>query len=313
MPQEQGFDPIVFDNLSTGHSSSVTCPLIVGDLADKKLLDKIFSEYDFEAVIHFANLIIVEESVAFPDRYFENNVNNGRNLLDAMVAHNVKKIIYSSSAAIYGELHYVPIDEEHPKKPINPYGETKLVFEKILKWYSGAYGLSSVSMRYFNAAGASLDAPLGEDHPHETHLIPLIFRVACKQQECLKIYGNDYPTSDGTCVRDYIHVLDLAQAHILALNKLKTENGCFCYNVATGKGNSVAEVANMAVEITGKMIPIQHEARRAGDPASLIADPTKIQNELGFAPKYSDLHTILTTAWAWHLKLLERNKNKINP
>ena len=308
--QEQGFEPVVFDNLSTGHSNGISCPLVVGDLSDKKLLDKIFSDYGISAVIHFANSIIVEESVLFPDRYFENNVTNGRNLLDAMVAHKVNKLIYSSSAAIYGEPQYMPIDENHPKKPVNPYGETKLIFEKILKWYSQAFGLSSASLRYFNAAGASLDTSLGENHPVETHLIPLVLRVASKQQDCLKIYGNNYETPDGTCVRDYIHVLDLAQAHILALKKLDETPGVFAYNVGTGKGHSVAEVANAAVEITGRMIPIQYNPRRAGDPASLVADATKIQTELGFKPQYSDLNTILSTAWAWHQKLSARNKEQ---
>jgi UDP-glucose 4-epimerase len=308
--QSNGLDVVVLDNLSTGHANRVSCPLVVGDLSDKKLLDKIFREYEFDAVVHFANLIIVEESVLFPNKYFENNVDCGRNLLDAMVANKVSKIIYSSSAAIYGEPHYVPIDEEHPKKPVNPYGETKLIFEKILKWYGQAFDLSSVSLRYFNACGGSLDGSMGESHPTETHLIPKILQVAAKQEEVLKIFGNDYPTHDGTCLRDYIHVEDLALAHQLALKKLETETGVFNYNVGTGKGRSVAEVVNSCVEITRRMIPIEYAPRRPGDPAVLVADPTKIQTDLGFEAKSSDLDTIIKTAWDWHKKLLTQKQQE---
>ncbi len=306
--QSLGFSVVVYDNLSTGHPGRVSCPLVVGDLSDKKLLEKIFTEYEFDAVIHFAGSIIVEESVLFPDKYFENNVANGLNLLDVMAHNKVHKMIFSSSAAVYGEPHYVPVDEDHPKKPLNPYGETKWVFEKILKWYGEAFGISSVSLRYFNAAGASLDSSLGEDAPIVTHLISKVLRVAAKQEEVLKIFGNDYPTPDGTCLRDYIHVEDLAQAHHLALQKLDSGQGVFNYNVGTGKGRSVAEVVNSCVEITRRMIPIEYAPRRPGDPASLVADPTKIQTELGFAAKYSDLETIIKTAWAWHQKLLAKKQ-----
>ncbi len=311
--QSLGKDVLVLDNLSTGHSNVITAQLIVGDLSDKKLLAKIFEEHEISAVIHFANSIIVEESVLFPNRYFDNNVNNGRNLLDAMVEAKVDKLIFSSSAAIYGEPHYVPIDEDHPKKPVNPYGETKLIFEKILKWYNQAFGLSSVSLRYFNACGGSTDSTSGETHPVETHLIPKILQVAARQEDSLKIFGNDYPTFDGTCIRDYIHVEDLAQAHNLALKKLESESGIFSYNVGTGKGRSVNEILNTCVEITRRMIPIEYSARRPGDPAILVADPTKIQTELGFNATHSDLETIIKSAWSWHQKLLEkkREQNKI--
>ena len=308
--QEQGLDVLVLDNLSTGHASSVSARLIVGDLADKALLKKIFNEYTIDAVIHFAASLIVEESVLFPGKYFENNVTNGLNLLQAMAAANVEKIIFSSTAAIYGEPHYEQIDEGHPRLPINPYGESKLIFEKILKWFSQAHGLSSVSLRYFNAGGASADASLGEDKAVVTHLIPQVLRVAARQQEVLKVFGNDYPTHDGTCIRDYVHVLDLVQAHLLALNKLNEDTGAFAYNVGTGTGHSVNEVVTTAMEITGKMIPIEYSPRRAGDPAALVADVTKIKSELGFEPKYSDLSTIIRTAWAWHQKLIERERNK---
>ncbi len=299
---------IVLDNLSTGHASCVKCPLIIGDLSDKHLLEKIFTEYKFDAVVHFAGSVIVEESVLFPDKYFENNLANGLNLLDVMARHKVGKMVFSSSAAVYGEPHYVPVDEEHSKKPLNPYGETKWIFEKILKWYGEAFGISSVSLRYFNAAGASLDAILGEDAPVVTHLISKVLRVAAKQEEVLKIFGNDYPTFDGTCIRDYIHVEDLAIAHNLALQKLEEEVGVFNYNVGSGKGRSVAEVVNACMEVTRRMIPIEYSPRRPGDPAVLVADPTKIQNELGFSAPNSDLETIVKTAWAWHLKLVERKK-----
>lgn len=300
--QEQGYEVVVFDNLVSGHAYSVSCPLIVGDLADTALLNKVFAEYPIDAVIHFAGLIIVEESVLLPEKYFQNNFVNGLNLLQAMTKHGITKIVFSSSAAVYGSPHYLPIDEEHPRLPINPYGEAKVMFEKALKWYTQSSTLSSVSLRYFNAAGASLNTSLGEEHPVETHLIPRILKVAARHEEVLKIFGNDYPTFDGTCIRDYIHVLDLATAHILALSKLEAETGAFVYNVGTGFGHSVAEVVDTAMEVTGKMIAIEYAPRRSGDPSILVADCTKIKQELSFVPKYSDLHTIIDTAWNWYKK-----------
>ena len=308
--QEQGFDILVYDNLSTGHASSVSCPLIVGDLSDKALLNKIFDEYEITAVVHFAASLLVEESVLFPNKYFQNNVANGLNLLQAMIDHKVNKIIFSSTCAVYGQPHEKTIDENHSRLPINPYGESKLMFEKILKWYGEAFDLSSVILRYFNAGGASLDASNGEDKKTVTHLIPQVLRVASRQQDVVKIFGNDYGTADGTCVRDYIHVLDLAQAHVLALNKLLQESGTFVYNVGTGTGHSVCDVVNTAMEVTGKMIPIEFAPRRPGDPESLVADAQKIRSELGFEPQYSDLRSIISTAWTWHQKLLERQKAK---
>lgn len=304
--QEQGLEPVVLDNLSTGHAHAVSCPLIVGDLHDRELVHRIFAEYEFDAVIHFAGSLIVEESMLLPGKYFENNIVNGLNLLNAMAATGVSKLIFSSTAAVYGEPRYLPIDEDHPRLPLNPYGETKLMFEKILKWYFSAHDLSSVSLRYFNASGASLDGSLGEEKQHVTHLIPRVLRVAARQQEALDIYGSDYPTADGTCIRDYIHVLDLAQAHILALKKLDSESGNFAYNVASGRGHSVAEVVDAAMEVTGKMIPIAYAPRRPGDPAALVADAHKIRSELGFQAKYSDLNTIISTAWAWHQMQLQK-------
>lgn len=309
--QAKGLEVIVLDNLSTGHASAVNCPLIVGDLGDKQLLNRVFGEYNIDAIIHFAASLIVEESMLLPGKYFENNVVNGLNLINAAAAHGVNKIIFSSTAATYGVPLEPMIAEDHPRKPINAYGESKLMFEKILRWFFEAHGLSSVSLRYFNAAGASLDGKIGEDKEHVTHLIPRVLRVASRLQSEIEIYGNDYETPDGTCIRDYIHVEDLAQAHVLALDKLNMDKGCFAYNVGTGKGSSVSEVVASAMEVTGKMVPIKYSPRRIGDPAALVADVTKIKNELGFEPKHSDLATIMQTAWAWHLKLLEiaRNKN----
>ncbi|HEV8601051.1 MAG TPA: UDP-glucose 4-epimerase GalE [Patescibacteria group bacterium] len=308
---KQDYDVLVLDNLSTGNAGSVPCQLIVGDLSDTALLDKIFSENNIEAVLHFAGSIIVEESVLFPEKYFQNNVVNSLNLLNSMVRHGVKKFIFSSSAAVYGEPQHVPIDEDHPKHPTNPYGETKLFFEKILSWYQTSHDVSSVRLRYFNAAGASLDGTLGENRPFVTHLISKILRVAARQEEVLKIYGNDYPTSDGTAVRDYIHVADLADAHVLALAKLKKDQGSFAYNVGTGHGYSVAQMVNAAVEITGKMVMIEPAPRRPGDPAVLIADCSRIFRELGFKAQYSDLETIITTAWNWHKKIHKIEDKKI--
>ncbi len=309
---EQGFEVLVLDNLSTGHASFVSCPLIIGDLADRSLLNKVFSEYQISAVVHFAASSIVEESMLLPGKYFENNVVNSLNLLNAMAAHGVRKMIFSSSAAVYGQPHQPLVDEQHPKLPVNPYGESKIMFEKILKWYGEANGISSVSLRYFNAAGAHLDGSLGEDKPVVTHLIPRVLRVASRLADEIEIFGNDYETADGTCIRDYVHVLDLAQAHLLALKKLNEVEGCFNYNVGTGVGRSVKEVVNAAMEVTNKMITISYSSRRPGDPAQLVADSSKIRNELGFEPKYSDLTTIITTAWAWYQKLLAHKFQEIS-
>ncbi|MBI2355830.1 MAG: UDP-glucose 4-epimerase GalE [Candidatus Doudnabacteria bacterium] len=301
--QKLGSSVVVIDDLSTGSMESIGGKLVVGSLADTNLLKEIFSRNQIEVVLHFAGSIIVEESVLNPSKYFQNNVVNGLNLLNCMVQFGVKKLVYSSSAAVYGNPQTVPIREEHPCQPTNPYGETKLIFEKILNWYQQSHGIASVILRYFNAAGADPDGKLGENHPVETHLIPRILRVASRQEEVLKIFGTDYPTADGTAVRDYIHVADLADAHILALNKLEQEAGCFTYNVGTGVGHSVKEVVDAAMELTGKMVMIDPSPRRPGDPAVLVADADRIKHELGFRPKYSDLSTIIAHAWNWHCKL----------
>jgi UDP-glucose 4-epimerase len=300
---KSGFDVLVLDNLSSGHSESVASNLIVGDLSDQALLDRIFEEHQIEAVVHFAGFIRVDESVKFPEKYFQNNVACGLNLLNSMVKHGVKRIVYSSSAAVYGNPEYTPIDENHPCNPVNPYGESKLVFEKILKWYHDSHGVSSVSFRYFNAAGAAPEFNLGEAHPVETHLIPKILDVACKKEEALRVFGSDYPTFDGTAVRDYVHVLDIAEAHVLGLKKLQQDNGVFVYNIGSSKGYSILEVVDAVMEATRKMIMIDKQDRRAGDPAVLVANNEKIRKELGLKLEHSDLPNIIKTAWEWHKQL----------
>lgn len=302
---DQGYHVLVLDNLSTGFLSAVSCPLIVGDVADAKLLDKIFSEYEIDAVMHFAASLIVEESVFFPGNYFQNNVAAGISLLNAMVRHNVRKLVFSSSAAVYGEPSEIPIKEESRLAPTNPYGESKLIFEQMLKWFYNAHDISSVSLRYFNAAGASPDGSLGDRREHATHLIPRVIKVALKKAESLEVYGHDYPTFDQTAIRDYIHVSDLAQAHVLALDKLKADPGVCAYNVGTGIGRSVMEIVEKTVELTGKMVPVQYGPRRPGDPVALFADVSKIKKELGFAPVCSDLDSIILTAWNWYVKFYQ--------
>jgi UDP-glucose 4-epimerase len=305
--QSQGQNVVVFDNLSSGYLKNMSCPLVVGDLLDTKALDKVFEDYNIEAVIHFAGSIIVEESVLNPQKYFQNNVVGSLNLLNAMVKHGVKKLVYSSSAAVYGSPRYVPIDENHACQPTNPYGESKLMFERISEWYYSAHDVSSVALRYFNAAGGSPELNLGESHPVETHLIPRVLRVANREDDLLKIFGHDYPTPDGTAVRDYIHVKDLARAHSLALNKLKQDSGHFFYNLGTGHGYSVAQIVDTVMEVTSKMVPIERAERRPGDPPILVADNKKAKAELGFEPKVSDLNTIISSAWEWH-KLKQKVK-----
>lgn len=300
---QAGFDVLVFDNLSSGHAENVKSNLIIGELADTPLLDRIFEEHKIEAVVHFAGFIRVDESVSHPDKYFQNNVANGLNLLNAMVKHGVKNIVYSSSAAVYGDPQYTPIDEDHPKQPVNPYGESKLMFEKILSCYHKSHSVSSVSFRYFNAAGALPESGLGENHPVETHLIPKILDVAARRQDSLKVFGSDYATPDGTAIRDYVHVADIAQAHVLGLQKLQKEPGVFVYNVGSSKGFSILQVIDAVMETTGKMIMIEKMPRRAGDPPILVADNKKVKEELGLELKNSDLANIIATAWEWHQKL----------
>ncbi|UOE94958.1 UDP-glucose 4-epimerase GalE [Alkalihalobacillus sp. LMS39] len=299
--QQQNEDVIILDNLQKGHQEAVlNTPFYKGDLRDEAVLDEIFTKHNITSVIHFAANSLVGESVTAPLEYYENNVIGSYTLVKKMVEHNVKQIVFSSTAATYGEPESVPIQESDPTIPTNPYGETKLAIEKLLKWADGAYGLKSVCLRYFNAAGADPEGRIGEDHTPESHLIPLVLQVALGQRETIKIFGDDYPTEDGSCVRDYIHVMDLAQAHYLALKKLETTNESGIYNLGNGTGFSVKEVIDVCREVTKKEIKAEIAERRAGDPAVLIASSEKAKQELGWKPNYADLNQIIEHAWTWH-------------
>ena len=299
-----GFKPIIFDDLGNGHRESIPSgvELRVGNLQrDIKILDEVFKKEKPRAVIHFAGFIEAGESVKDPQKYFLNNVMSALNLLKVMMENQVFRLVFSSSAAVYGEPKKIPIDEEDSKFPTNTYGETKLMVEKILQWYSKAYDFNSIALRYFNACGAALDGSIGEDHDPETHLIPLAIQAALGQRKEFTIFGNDYPTPDGSCIRDYIHVLDLAQAHVVALESLLAENPGFrAYNVGTGKGYSVIEVVETLKKISKIDFASPIGPRRSGDPARLVAKADKIRKELIWEPKYSDLETVIQSAWQWH-------------
>ncbi|WP_121663955.1 UDP-glucose 4-epimerase GalE [Metabacillus litoralis] len=292
---------VVVDNLQKGHLPAVLegATFYNGDLKDEEFLRNVFKENNIEAVIHFAADSLVGESVEKPLQYYENNVYGTMCLLKVMTEYNVKKIVFSSTAATYGEAENIPIVEHDPTVPTNPYGETKLAVEKMLKWSEQAYGLKYVVLRYFNVAGAHMEGKLGEDHDPETHLIPIILQVALGNREKIMIFGDDYQTEDGTCIRDYIHVTDLADAHILAIEKLRKDNTSATYNLGNGNGFSVKQVIETARTVTGHPIPAEVAPRRAGDPAVLIASSEKAVNELGWKPKYADLHTIIESAWNW--------------
>jgi UDP-glucose 4-epimerase len=294
----EGYKVAVFDNLSEGHRKAVDprADFFQGDLSQRTVIQHALAEAKPDAIMHFAANALVGESMTNPSKYFRNNVSNGINLLDMAIEAGVKTFVFSSTCATFGIPESVPIDESLPQNPINPYGESKLLFEKILRWYGEIHDLKFVALRYFNAAGAT--ATFGEDHRIETHLIPNILKVALGQKDSVDIYGTDYPTPDGSCIRDYIHILDLAQAHILAL---KAEKSAF-YNLGTGGGTSVKEVIQACREITGKEITANEKPRRAGDPPRLIAGSDKIRRELGWAPKYQDIRSIVESAWAWHVK-----------
>lgn len=291
----EGHKVVVLDDLSKGHSEAVhpKAILVKVNLNDLKELDKVFKKYKFDAVIHMAAFSEAGESVQNPRKYFLNNVVNGINLLNVMLDNGCKRIVFSSSAGVYGSPKTVPIVEDNETKPVNPYGESKLMFEKILEGYKKAYGLKYTILRYFNAAGA--DEEYGEDHNPESHLIPIILQVALGKRKEIEVFGTDYPTKDGTCIRDYVHVSDLAKAHILALKKEEV------YNLGSEKGYSVREVINAAKEITGKEIVVRESGRRPGDPAVLIASSEKIKKELGWKAEYG-LKDILKSAWQWHKK-----------
>jgi UDP-glucose 4-epimerase len=299
--KKSGFKTLVLDNLIYGHAEFVEPDeLIKGDLADVELLDRVFQSNKIEAVLHFAAYAYVGESVSNPSKYYHNNVGCTLNLLDAMVKYHVNHIIFSSTCASYGEPIHIPIDERHPQQPINPYGRSKLMVEQILEDYDRAYMIKSVRLRYFNAAGADTDGGIGEDHNPETHLIPLILDVAINNRPHISIFGTDYDTPDGTCIRDYIHVSDLAEAHVLALKYLQNGGETDYFNLGNGNGFSVKEVIDVARKVTGKEIPAVYADRRPGDPGELVGSSKKIKEVLGWSPKFANLETIIQTAWQWH-------------
>jgi len=298
---ENGCQVVTYDSMELGHPQAVVSGTIIqGDLLDRDRLDSTFGEFPIDAVMHFAAYASVPDSVANPDKYFGNNITGGLNLLNAMRRHGVGKMIFSSSAATYGEPLHIPIEESHPQSPKNPYGESKLMFEKILKWYGVAYGMKSVSLRYFNAAGADPEGQIGEDHDPEQHLIPIVLQTALGQRESVKVFGTDWDTPDRTCIRDYIHVTDLADAHILAFRALENGAQTAAYNLGNGDGHSVKQVIEAAEQVVGRKIPWEPAPRRPGDPARLVASSEKIKKELGWKPRYPELHTIIEHAWRWH-------------
>ena len=297
-----GHDVLVVDNLAMGHRQAVPADkLVVADLKDSDHIDHLLVVNRIEAVIHFAADAAVGESVVDPAKYYLNNLSNSLNLLERVRRNGITRFVFSSTCATYGIPRDVPITEETPQAPINPYGNTKLAFEKMLADYAPAYGIGYAALRYFNASGASADGSIGEDHTPETHLIPLVLQVALGQRPHISIFGTDYPTPDGTCVRDYIHVEDLASAHRLAIEKVQPGQG-MTFNVGIGRGYSVREVIRTAEDVTGKTIPVQEGPRRIGDPPALIASADKIRRELGWTPHYTELQPIIETAWNWHLR-----------
>ena len=330
---KQGYQVIVLDNLQQGHREAVPpgAELIVGDICSSEILEQIFRGFKTDAVMHMAAETVVEYSMTDPKRYFHNNIVGGINLLDTMLKHQVGKFIFSSSAAIYGEPQTTPIEENHPKIPLNSYGESKLMFEHVLEWYGKAYGLKHISLRYFNAAGAS--GLLGEDHYPETHLIPNVLRPTLTESskskvqgsksgsedikrrtlniEPVKIFGTDYPTKDGSCIRDYVHVIDIAQAHVLALEKIEQLNGK-AYNLGNGEGYSVLEVVETARKVTHAEIPVEISPRRTGDPAVLIASSKQAKSELGWKPRFPQLEAIIESAWRWMRKHPDGYSSKVH-
>ena len=299
---EKGEQVVIVDNLQTGHRGALNpkAKFYEGDIRDASVLDKIFTENKVEAVIHFAANSLVGESMEKPLLYFNNNVYGMQVLLEAMVRHGVDKIVFSSTAAVYGEPKRVPIHEDDETCPTNTYGETKLTMEKMMKWVSRANGVRYVSLRYFNAAGALPDGSIGEDHATETHLIPLILQVPTGRRDHITVFGDDYPTPDGTCLRDYIHVVDLADAHVLALEYLRKGGASDIFNLGNGQGFSVKEMIAAAEKATGRSIKVEIGARRAGDPAQLIASSEKARSVLGWKPQFTDVEQVISTAWRWH-------------
>lgn len=300
---QAGYLPVCYDNLVHGHEWAVKWgPFEKGNIADRKRLDEVFEKYQPEAVMHFAAYAYVGESVANPAKYYRNNVSGSLTLLEAMIDHGTDKMVFSSTCATYGMPDIVPISESAPQFPVNSYGNTKLAVERMLHDFAKAYGVASVALRYFNAAGADADTHIGEDHSPETHLIPLVLEAAAGHRESITVFGDDYPTPDGTCVRDYIHVADLATAHVLALQKLDQVQGLNVFNLGNGNGFSVLEVIKMAERVTGRKIKVKIGPRREGDPPQLVADASKALSELEWSPRLHQLETIIETAWLWILK-----------
>ncbi|THE11126.1 UDP-glucose 4-epimerase GalE [Enterococcus hirae] len=299
---EKGYEVAVVDNLLTGHKQAIhpKAHFYEGDIRDKVFLSSVFEQESIEGVLHFAASSLVGESVEKPLKYFNNNVYGMQILLEVMHEYNVKNIVFSSTAATYGEPEVSPITEETPTNPKNPYGESKLTMEKMMKWCDKAYGMRYVALRYFNVAGAKSDASIGEDHTPETHLVPIILQVALSQREALAIFGDDYNTPDGTCIRDYVQVEDLIAAHILALEYLQAGNESNFFNLGSSKGYSVKEMLEAAREVTGCEIPAKVVPRREGDPSRLVASSDKARTVLGWEPRYTDINEIIKTAWAWH-------------
>lgn len=310
----KGYDVAVVDNLKTGHKESLPdkAHFYQGDIRDKAFMEDVFTKENIEGVIHFAASSLVGESMGIPLDYFNNNVYGTQVVLEVMEKYNVKSIIFSSSAATYGEPKFIPIEETAATNPESTYGETKLMMEKMLKWCDKAYGMRFVALRYFNVAGAKLDGTIGEDHNPESHLLPIILQTALGQREKFTIYGEDYETPDGTCIRDYVHVVDLIDAHILALEYLQAGNSSNTFNLGSSTGFSVKQMLEAAREVTGKEIPATVVSRRAGDPSTLIAASDKAREVLGWKPQYTDVNKIIESAWNWHVKHPEGYGGRVN-
>lgn len=298
---DKGHQVVVFDNLEEGHKASLPkdITLVVGDIHDQKALDGLFNREKFDAVMHFAGVISMAESMENPYKYFYINTVGALSLFEMMVKNKILKLIFSSTAGVYGNPLHSPISEDDPKNPTNPYGQSKLMVERMLSWYDAVFNLRSISLRYFNAAGATLDGQFGENHREETHIIPLAVKAALIHSE-FTIYGTDYKTKDGTCVRDYVHIVDLCDAHLLAFDALEKGHKTDAFNVGPGVGFSNQEVVDMVKKVTDVDFPVKRGARRAGDADELVADASKLKSELGWQPRYSDLETIIKTAWLWH-------------
>lgn len=298
---DRGVDVVVVDDLSKGHKAALKGGrFYLGSVADKEFLNSVFEKESIEAVIHFAAFSLVGESMQIPEQYFRNNVTAGLTLIETMIQHKVPYLVFSSTAATFGEPENIPIVETDRQVPTNPYGESKLIVEHMLKWCDQAHGLKYCALRYFNVAGARADGTIGEDHRPESHLIPLILQVAQGKRDKLSLFGTDYPTKDGTCVRDYIHVEDLIDAHMLALDYLRAGNPSTAFNLGNGQGFSNREIIEAARRVTGHPIPVSEEGRRPGDPATLIASSQKAMEVLGWKPKYTNVEDIIATAWKWH-------------